>query len=182
MYKTIHEVTLESLKKNCTLIHYFGLGFIQIKLGDMWRIHVYTDKLPAIVDEEDVHNHRYDFKSRILHGTFKQELFEVIAGDTHTLEDESCKKDGGSINPPRPCSLKKLFAQEMRQGSEYVIERDTYHRVSSKNAITLLERSVVEKEFAQVIREKDGLKICPFSKVVPEDELWGIVEDILAEV
>lgn len=45
--------------------------------------------------------------------------------------------------------------------------------------ITLLKRSAILKEHAQVVRSQDAPKVCPFSKVVPKEELWKIVDEIL---
>lgn len=134
MYTTLQEITTESLQKNCTHIHYFGLGFIQIKLGETYRIHFYTDQLPAIAGEEDVHNHRYDFRSKILYGNFKQELFEITPGGVYVLEDESCKKNVTSEASSQVCSVKKIGEQNFIAGSEYTLDKDTYHRVYSNNA------------------------------------------------
>ena len=181
MYKNIHDVTLESLKKHATLIHYFGLGFIQIKLGPKYRIHFYTEELPAIVDDEDVHNHRYDFTSHVFAGEFTQDIYMITNGDTHELEQESCKEGVESHEPGKPCSIKKIMSQTFATGSSYHIDHSVFHTVTAKNAITFLERGPVKKELAEVVRKKDVLKVCPFSNKVPEDELWNIVEKILRE-
>lgn len=41
-------MNIDWLKANSTMIHYFGLGFIQVKLGDLDRVHFY---LPGYCDE-----------------------------------------------------------------------------------------------------------------------------------
>jgi hypothetical protein len=58
MYKNIKDIKLNDLKEKCKMIHYFGLGFIQIKIDDTYRLHFYTNKLPKILHEEEVHNYR----------------------------------------------------------------------------------------------------------------------------
>lgn len=183
MYKHIHEVTLEGLKKQCTHIHYFGLGFIQIKLGPTHRIHFYTNLLPPIVDKEDVHNHRYDFTSTVLYGNFIQELFTVIEGDTHVLEEESCTEGYvREASKSKVCSIEKTSNQHFSAGSSYFISHKTFHRVEASNAITFLSRSNYKKELAEVVKEKGKPNICPFSKKIPENELWNIVENILRTI
>lgn len=181
MYTTISDVTLESLKKHCTLIHYFGLGFIQVKLGDRYRIHFYTDKLPAIISEEEIHNHRYDFTSHILYGTFTQKIYQVISGTTHTCENESCTEGVTSTTPPDACGIRLLTHETYTAGSRYTINHPTFHTVASSNAITLLDRGPHVKAFAQVIRPVNTPKTCPFSKKVPEAELWRIVDELLIQ-
>lgn len=186
MYKTINEVTLASLKQHCTKIHYFGLGFIQIKLGPHYRIHFYTEQLPAIISEEEIHNHRYDFTSTILAGTFTQKIYQVIPGATHTIEDESCSEHENQTNghasqvlEPQLCSVTLLSTETYVAGSTYTITADTYHTVHTSDAITVLDRKPYSKEFAQVIRPNHHSTTCPFSKKISEDELWGMVEKIL---
>lgn len=181
MYSTIHDVTVDSLKKHCTLIHYFGLGFIQVKLGDRYRMHFYTDKLPTIISDEEIHNHRYDFTSHILYGTFTQKLYQVVPGTSHTIEDESCTEGTTSIQPPRPCSVYLMSQETLSTGRSYHIAHPTFHTVASSNAITLLDRGPHVKAFAQVIRPVNTPKTCPFSKKVPEAELWRIVESLLVQ-
>lgn len=181
MYKTLSEITIQSLKEHATLIHYFGLGFIQIKLGETYRIHFYTDKLPAIIGDEDIHNHRYDFTSRILYGTFSQELFALVPGNSHTLEQESCKEGVPSTVLPTKCSIEKILSQTFTAGSSYTISHNVFHTVSANTAITLLERGPIKKEFADVVRPVGFPKVCPFSKKVSEEELWSIVQEILVQ-
>lgn len=182
MYTKLLEVTLENLKRRSTCIQYFGLGFIQIKLEKEYRIHFYTSLLPAIIDKEDIHNHRYDFTSYILYGELHQEVFSLRDGDTHNLEEESCqegyipKKESGKL-----CRIEKLSEQYLIQGSYYTLDHKTFHRVTSTSAITFLKRGDYRKNLAEVVRPINGFKICPFSKKVSEEELWGIVADILSE-
>lgn len=178
MFKNINEVTIDSLKKHATLIHYFGLGFIQIKLGDTYRIHFYTKELPSIIDEA-IHNHRYDFTSRILHGELHQRIFVPVDGDTHILEDESCDEKVHADTMAKECSVRQILDERLGAGSVYTIDKDTFHMVESNCAITLLSRKSREKDFAQVIRDKNTGKVCPFSKKISEEELWGVVERIL---
>lgn len=183
MYKIIQEITLKNLKQKSTMIHYFGLGFIQIKLGQTYRLHIYTDILPAIIGKEDIHNHRYDFTSHILYGSLYQELYELIDDTTHVIEEESCKEGYvASDSTKKLCGIKKISDQHFCKGSSYTIDHRTFHRVASSDAITLLTRSDYKKELAEVVRPLGAHKICPFSKKVAEDELWSIVDNVLKKV
>lgn len=174
-----HHLDIDWLKANHRMIHYFGLGFIQVKIDDTERLHFYTTELPPIVPEEDVHNHRYDFTSFILKGEFKQELFLVTVGDSHTLEDESCKKDAPTDTTRVPCGLTRFSSHIYNAGSSYFIDHNTFHRVKSLNCITLLRREPIKKDFAQVVRPKGAAKVCPFSQTIEEARLWEIVESML---
>lgn len=178
-YRTIEEVDLDELKKEAKLIHYFGLGFIQVKLSDTTRMHFYTAMLPPIIAEEDLHDHRYDFSSGILHGTLRQEIFALTEGDSHILEEESCKENTPMVKPGVPCGIKKIHEQEFTKGSSYVIDHDTFHRISATDAITFIKRGDYKKEFARVAHANTVPKVCPFSKKIPEGELWEIVEAMI---
>ena len=185
----MEEVSLDELKKEAELIHYFGLGFIQVKLTDYTRMHFYTAALPPIIPEEDIHDHRYDFASRILHGTLRQEIFALAEGDSHILEEETCLPAGRVVSEGAPpmrkgvlCGIKKIHEQEFKKGSSYIIDHDTFHRISASDAITFIKRSDYKKELARVAHERGEQKVCPFSKKIPEKELWEIVETMLARV
>lgn len=185
MYSNIEEVTLDGLKSKTTMIHYFGLGFIQVKLGEVFRLHVYTPDLPSIVDPGSVHNHRYAFMSTVLAGALSQDLYDVIpAADvreaTHILEDDACTEGVKSDRTPEQCRIRLTSSQYFVAGSRYLLHEDTYHTVdTTNNAITILRRDTKKKEYAQVVRPLDAPHVCPFSKKLPEDELWERVEAAL---
>lgn len=184
MYANIQDITISDLKKRCTKIHYFGLGFIQIKLGDRQRLHVYTKELPPIVNEEEIHDHRYDFRSLVLHGNFHQELFIRTKGSEYVEEYETCTEikefstDRGDDKQSN-YNVIKTGEQWFSTGSSYYISSDCLHRVSSDEAITLLSRGGYTKTRACVLRKNTDTKICPFSKRIDEDTLWSIVETVL---
>jgi hypothetical protein len=167
------------LKANHQMIHYFGLGFVQLKLDNSTRMHFYSPELTPLVPEEEVHNHRYNFSSLVLKGEFKQELFEVVAGDTHVREQETCKADVKATGEPVPCALKQVTSHIYGEGSRYWISHEAFHRVGAETAVTLVTRSPYEKELAEVVRRKDAPKVCPFSQRVEDDKLWDIVERML---
>jgi hypothetical protein len=176
------------LKNNHQMIHYFGLGFIQLKIDDSHRMHFYTPELPPITSEEDVHNHRYDFESLILKGEFEQDIFEVTwpqfgeFGTTHLLEQESCKEGcSADENDAFPVKVKLLATNHYMAGSRYLINHETFHRVRATNCITLIERSEYKKELAEVVRPINAGKICPFSKKIEVEKLWDIVGKMVIE-
>jgi len=168
------------LKNNHQMIHYFGLGFIQLKIDKNTRLHFYNKKLPPIVSKEDIHNHRYDFTSEILLGTLIQEIYEVVPGDTHYLEDESCQVDVKVESKPKLCSVQMSSRHIHSPKSSYLISHTTFHRVYCDfECITLLNRTDYKKQLAQVIRPIEGAKVCPFSQKVKEEYLWNIIEEML---
>jgi hypothetical protein len=174
------DLNIDYLKANAKLIHYFGLGFIQLKLTDSERLHFYTPHLPPIVPEEDVHDHRYDFTSKIWKGELNQELFRVIPGDTHILEQESCKEGVPSSLNGKSCGLEKTSSHKYVEGSEYFISHGMFHRVETRYCITYISRSEYKKDLANVIRPVGQEKVCPFSQKIEEVRLWEIVENMVS--
>ena len=181
MYSRFEDLDIDKLRYQAQMIHYFGLGFIQIKMNEQHRLHVYIPDLPSIVSSESVHNHRYDFSSIVLAGVLFQDIFAVVSGETHILEDDACTEGMKSNKPPEPCAVSLLSSQNFVAGSRYYIHKDVYHTVdTTTNAITLLSRGEKTKQFAQVVTPVDAPKVCPFSKKIPEEELWERVAEALA--
>lgn len=178
---------IDYLKANHSRIYYFGLGFIQVVLNQYERVHFYSDELASLAVSEGWHNHRYNFKSTILKGQFRESRGRLISGDDHILTNVNCGKD-----KPLPYENKipvGLEAIVMPSGylSEYYYEGDSYdiffnefHFVHSVgNTITYLKRSDYVTEFAQVVIEKDKELVCPFSVTFDEPNLWKRVEEII---
>jgi hypothetical protein len=173
---------LDWLWQNKTMVHYFGLGFIQLKLDKYHRIHFYTDKLMKTVGDEEIHNHRYNFVSMVLRGQFSQDIYDVIKCEedfTHYLRDESCNEDNKIEGPEEKVKISKFYSHTLKQGESYFMDHGSFHTVESNDAITLLTRSDYKKEFAQVISPKDAPSICPFSIKLSESEIFDILKELL---
>ena len=174
-------ITVDNLIRHCTKIHYFGLGFIQIKLSDSQRVHIYTQKLPAIVGDEEVHDHRYNFTSEIIRGSFRQDIYEMVEGTTHIMEYESCTADVEAPKESTLCGLQKILTMNLVVGSIYSVDHSVFHTVASDNAITLLTREGYSKEFARVISPIDLPAVCPFSQSIQEEDMWEIVREVVGD-
>lgn len=177
--KLAKHLTIDMMKACSPSIHYFGLGFIQIKVSSAVRFHFYVPELPAIT--EDLHDHRYPFESRILAGSLKQELWTITSGMTHFLERETCKPGKPNKGHGVPCGVKLIMASEHGVGTTYRITAEAIHRVLPSEAITMVTRDLSGplSETARVVRSIMAHKVCPFSKKVPEEELWSLVEKTL---
>lgn len=171
------------LKANYKMIHYFGLGFIQLKLNDAERVHFYTDLIHTTVKEEEVHNHRYNFVSTILSGHLEQHVFELDMDSTekpYYLTQETCNAADKRDFPKVDCNVSLAMINQHVIGDRYYIDHHTFHRVSSTDAITHVKRSGYKKEFADVIFKKGQEVVCPFSVKRTDEELFDIVEEILS--
>lgn len=173
---------LDWLKANAKQIHFFGLGFIQVKIDDKWRVHFYTKKWNATTKPEDIHNHRYSFRSLILRGTLKQETFTVEEHDAGDCEvtKETCNPRNKKEFPKKGCFVSPSQVHTMVAPSFYVTQSEVFHRVASDDAITLIERYPYEYDEADVVYLRGEAPTCPFSVKVSEEELWAEVKRMLS--
>ncbi len=171
---------IDFLKKNKQMIHFFGLGFVQLKLDDNLRMHFYHPDLTPIIHEEEIHNHRYNFISTILAGSLTQELFEIKAGlSDYYMVEESCKKEK-IINPiVQDVIVTSLGNKTFLKGDSYTILTSEFHIVSTDFAITRLYRGSTVAENALIVKKRGEEVVCPFSKPLNENECWSIVEDCI---
>jgi hypothetical protein len=170
---------LDWLKKYTEKIHFFGLGFIQLKVNATLRFHFYTKRLVSIMPTEEIHNHRYNFTSYILKGELRNEIFDVVPGDGYFLSETDCKEGSTPHVGHMSWAVIPAIDVTLAPGSSYYLKHHTYHRVSSDNCITKLEIGSPMKDRAGVCRPKGAKAVCPFSCKTPEDALWDIVEDML---
>lgn len=173
---------VDGLKATGAKPAWFGLGFIQLKLDKDSRLHFWHPELSADTSEEELHDHRYRFHSRILVGeiTHEEWFLEDDAEGDHDMVLVSCTPDKES--PPEPIGrgfLRKGSVYTMRAGSEYEFSETGFHRIRATRAVTYLERGPVIKEFARVIRPFGETSVCPFSRSVPENRLWECIADLL---
>lgn len=178
-------LNLDWLWENKAMVHYFGLGFIQLKLNDSQRVHFYTDKLMKTVGNEEIHNHRYDFVSRILKGTFSQDIYDVehvindLQSYTHLMVQENCKEDNKLDLTPTKVNVRKFYSETLAEDQEYFMDHNTFHTVASSDAVTFLRRSNYKKIYADVVYPRHKNLTCPFSIKLSESEIFDILSDLL---
>lgn len=180
----MNKIDFNFLKQNCKLIHSFGLGFIQIKLNEKERVHIYTKKVKTTTHCEEIHDHRYDFKSEIIKGSLINEIFEIdINKDSHFLIKENCSPNKKNENQEKiSCGIKKIVSTKMEKGTVYWMDKDVMHRVETDRCITFLTRDLISKDFARVIYPIKHELVCPFSANLSEDQLWQIVKEEIEDV
>jgi len=178
------QLTVDSLRARCYEAHFFGLGFIQVKLDRGNRVHFYHPDLPAFVEEP--HDHRYWFVSEVLRGVLRNYIYELDeGGDPVLVEYETCTADSEEEIPdPEEGGLVYLGQFDTAAGSGYYMPVDTFHRVKPLYehgpCVTFLRRGDVVKQFARVIRTGEE-PVCPFSRPIPDSKLWEMVEDCLRQ-
>jgi hypothetical protein len=162
--------------KNGTPPHWFGLGFIQLKLTENTRIHFWLPWLKG-KEREEIHNHRYNFVSRVLAGSLHKEIYAVTPNDFggHELFTTTCAPGKeGEVTSYVPVSCSKIAEFDVVAPSTYFFGHDQFHTTEGTDfAITYLEREPKVKSDAMVVKVAGALTTCPFASPLPVDELWG---------
>jgi hypothetical protein len=176
--------SVEMLKKSGGKPHYFGLGFIQLKFNETYRMHFWHPALSATVGEEELHDHRYDFTSYVLHGKTTHEIFAFDPhpdGD-HGLFEVSCKPG----DPTNPIQKNKGFVKAagsytMVKGSHYTFPHDQFHVIEAKECITLVERREIVKDMATIVKPLAAGHVCPFATKIAESVLWDYIAELVED-
>ena len=160
--------------------YWFGLGFIQLKLSDTERIHFWHPSVPY-PEREEIHNHRYDFTSRVLAGQIVHETFLVMNAfkdnedATHEIFKTTCMPGvEGVVEEVTPCDLRPTGIYKMSAGSVYQFPYTMFHTTKdTKFAITHLIRVLPKTlEYASVVKLRGAETVCPFEAKMPTDVCW----------
>lgn len=178
-WRRAKNIDIQFLKDNHVRLYYFGLGFIQLKIDETYRLHFYSSELPPIT--EDIHNHRYGFQSRILKGSLTNYLYSIADGSDFIMTNESCNPDIEAPSEKRLCDAALAGKVTYEAGKQYYMDHGDFHRVEADNCVTLLVRTDYKKGFAQVVTPANKESVCPFSKQIPEERLWKIIEKMINE-
>jgi hypothetical protein len=174
---------IDWIKTNCTKIHPFGLGFIQVKLNDSERMHFYHPDFQR--EREELHNHRYDFRSTIIRGVLYQEIYEfcntreTLIPPTHELYETDCLSHKEEVVIQGQGIPMLEYSGYHSVGSEYSLPHSSLHRVEAQSCVTFLRRGAKVKATAQVVREIGTVPACPFSEKIEESQMWEMVYECL---
>lgn len=178
------DFTVNMLRSLGVKPHFFGLGFIQLKLSDEQRLHFYHPSLSANVPEEELHDHRYDFTSEVISGSLLNEIWEFVPGPVAPHEKVLVSCDLSDPVPEGteavPGIARKVLSFRTVAGGSYFISHDRFHRVKGDNCITLITRTPKVKRFATVIRGTGADHVCPFDVSLSEDDCWRIIGEMIA--
>lgn len=173
------EYLRECSEKNGTPPHWFGLGFIQLKLTENTRIHFWLPWLQT--EREEVHNHRYNFTSKVLAGHLHKEIYSVspevrsssFRAD-HELFTTTCAPgQEGEVTETIPVNCVLTSAFDLPKDSVYFFGHDQFHTTNDTHfAITYLERESKVKSNAMVVKKRGAPTTCPFANPMPVDQVW----------
>lgn len=156
------------LKQNHDFILSYGLGFIQIKCGDI-NYNFYHRNVQKFESASYPHNHQRDFVSEILKGTLKESVYTVIQGDNRAYV--AC----GDINAPDMKLDFNLFSiNNYVENDIYYRSNDTFHSVIGSHGTITKVTKYGDKINAYVIGEEESSKI----QHIPETACWRMVEEV----
>lgn len=180
--------SLDELRACRATPHYFGLGFIQIKVSASRRYHFWVPDWPTIPGAaSQAHNHRYPFSSTVLFGRIRQELFRLGPLKAHPegadleVAEVSCQP-GDSPRVVGYGQLERVLDLTTHAGGSYrLTPRDFHVSWAPGPAITCLDRGPTVLAMAQVVRPVGAPAHCPFAGDMGEEACWDRIGRMLAE-
>lgn len=161
----------EFLKKNHTKIHYWGLGFIQVKVGKDVNYHFFLEDLPVTFNSETPHNHMRDFYSTVLFGVLEETLYEVTEGTGCKIEPNRCT---GSVLPEVVLNIVGKNIIQYEQGSSYYRQKEQLHTVKpvGECLTVVVKQGDTGCVYSLGSPEGDGESVN-----LDDETLWKMVED-----
>ncbi|WP_447778365.1 hypothetical protein [Pseudomonas chlororaphis] len=112
-----------------------GLGFVQVQLEGNQRLHVWHPELPrrACFEHSAIHDHRFDFVSRVLVGTQINHVYSIQKkhdGDfvLYLHEGKRTANGGRPWTPDGRADLTPVVSFEVQAGKDYDSTAYVYHR------------------------------------------------------
>lgn len=176
-----HFLDINHLRELGAEPHFF-LDFIQLKLNNQYRMHFWHPSLPSFGGEEELHDHRYYFRSRILAGSMSHEEWRFTSDPDGEYEmvEKSCEP--GKDEFTRQIAVGTATQESvfnLVRGSDYFLPHEAFHRIKTTRCVTLLDRGPIEKDFAKIIRKRGADVFCPFETKLTQTFMWEVIADLL---
>ena len=167
-----------------------GLGFIQVQLEGNQRLHVWHPELPrrACVEHSAIHDHRFNFMSRVIVGTQINHEYDMVrhdAGEFMLYLHEGARTAGGGRpwTPDGRANLVLAYTGEIKAGNDYNTQAYHFHRTEpggdGRVATIMAKRGVYPAGAHSTCRlgiqpdtEFDRFQWSPA-------QLWEVVSDVL---
>jgi hypothetical protein len=168
-----------------------GLGFIQVKLSDTRRMHVWHPDLPrrACFEHSAMHNHRFSFRSTVLVGTQVNRRFNVIewqgngvgAYDRVSHDGPRSEKGGRLSFVDGSATVSPLPDEHYVPGQSYEMPILQYHETPNSGVVvTLMEKLVEGTVHASTLIKCGHTFDQDFDRFqLPPERLWEFVVDAL---
>ena len=155
------------LKENYDSIDSYGLGFIQIKCGDI-NYNFYHNDIDKFDSADSPHNHQRDYVSEILKGSLTEKLYTVIPGSTKAFC--GCGDEG----LVKHLDASYLSSKTYTEDDIYLRLKSEYHSVVGAHGTITKVTKYGDKINAYVIGEEESSKI----QHIPEAACWRMVEEV----
>jgi hypothetical protein len=113
-------------------------GFVKIPLktknGEKFRLHVYRVGAKA---DKNIHNHRWDFESKVLCGSLPMHLYEIVEGNSHRLHTYLRKGRLYTIEYLHKIGLIESRLINIRAGKKYLMKSHLYHKIAAVKELTI---------------------------------------------
>lgn len=134
---------------DCAGWSYQGFGMYRLYLGHRDRLHIWMPD-DARDNVSTIHNHPWDFESKILVGSLVNRVFTRMNHETplsHMMQRIVCGPGGGAIpNSEQYISLRVRSERIYTTGDTYTMEADDLHEtvVTTSGTVTMIHRHFKE--------------------------------------
>jgi len=181
---------MKQFRETAEKITLHGLGFLQVKLSNNQRIHIWHPELPKrkCFNFSSIHDHRFGFVSKVLIGTQINQFYRIIPNSTrHThiayLHEGERTKYGNRpwIEDFRIDLELAGKRQIVKPGQEYEVSPYIYHSTTSiETTVTLMTKTSEHDKGAHSLCNIEVIPDVDFDrKQWPEEKLWKIFNQAL---
>lgn len=107
---------------------------LETKNGEKFRLHLYPVGAKA---DENIHNHRWDFESKVICGTLPMHLYEITEGDTHYCHTYTRKGRMYSVDLQRKVGVVETPLINIEAGKKYVMRNTLHHKIAPVKELTI---------------------------------------------
>lgn len=174
------------------VISLHGLGFIQVQLQGDQRLHVWHPELPRrrCFEHSAIHNHRFNFISRVLIGQQININFRPVDADegeaTHLLylhEGARTANGGRPWTPNAPVTMVEHSSRSIEAGEEYFMPAYHFHRTEpgGDGRVATIMTKLAEGKRGAMSSCRIGIEPdTDFDRFqLPPAELWAYVIEVL---
>jgi hypothetical protein len=113
-------------------------GFIKLTLakinGKKYRVHIFDVDAKA---DQNVHNHRWDFTSKVLCGALPMYLYKVIGGKEYYFHTYTRDENTYTVAHRGFCGLVEAPLQYFNAGMGYMMPKEIHHRIGAVEELTI---------------------------------------------
>jgi hypothetical protein len=137
-------------------------GFTKIRLaappGRNWAIRIHRWDLPF--DQGDVHNHRWDFVSRVISGRIHEGQYYETVAPAGDWRRRTCSRDSRGdyiLGVDEACELEQIEIDSYEMGDSYIRKHERLHHISTDSGhptVTIMIQSQPRTEATTVITHR----------------------------